>query len=179
MARATMATLITRLRRAVGDPAGASPVHTDDELQDALDAHRVDAVVTELIPVRSVASGGAVSYRKFLAAVGFWEDSPLIQGSSFATVTPATNDYLRGEWTFATDQTPPLYISGQAYDLYGAAIEVLEAWLAKLKLQFDFEEDQQSFARSQKVRGIRALIAEYQRKARPPGIRLVTSRASW
>ncbi len=179
MARSTMATLITRLRRAVGDPAGASQTFTDDEHQDALDHHRVEVRTAELIGVRSVAAGGAVSYLEYMAPVGFWEDSPLLQGPAYATIAPAASDHLIGRWTLAANQYPPVFITGQAYDLYGAAVEMLEAWLGKVKAEFDFATDQQSFTRSQKAIGMAALIDTYRRRARPPAIRLVEHRLAW
>ena len=179
MARPTMATLITRLRKAVGDPAGGSQAFTDDELQDALDAHRVEVRLAELLPVRSVASGGAVSYLEYLAPRGYWEDAPVLQGSSYATLAVASSDLLVGRWTFAASQTPPVYITGQVYDLYGAAVEILEAWIGKAKLEFDFATDAQRFDRSQKVSGIEKLIATYRRRARPPAVRLVEHRWAW
>lgn len=174
-----MATLITRLRRAVGDPAGASQVFSDDELQDFLDAHRVEVRVAELEPVRSVAVGGAVNYLEYLAPQGFWEDTPLLQSSSYATLNPSASDHLIGRWTFAATQLPPVYISGQQFDLWAAAVEALEAWIGKLKLDFDFVTDGQEISRSQKVGGIQKLIGEYQRKARSPHRRLVDSRFAW
>lgn len=179
MSRATMATLITRLRRAVGDPAGASQTWTDDELQDFLDDHRVEVRTAELIPVRSVASGGAVSYLEYMAPRGFWEDSPTLQSNSYATIVPATSDLLIGRWTFAASQTAPVYITGQVYDLWGAAVEAAEAWIGKLARDFDFATDGQRFDRSQKVRGLERVAETYRRKARPPGIRLVEHRYAW
>ena len=179
MSRATMATLTTRLRRAVGDPAGLSQAFSDDALQDFLDNHRVEVRTTELIPVRSVAAGGAVSYREFIAPRGFWEDSPVLQSNSYATLAPDVSDHLIGRWTFVATQTPPVYISGQVFDLWGAAVDTIEAWIGKVKSEFDFQTDGQQFDRSQKAVGMAKLAREYQRKARPPGIRLVEDRWAW
>lgn len=179
MARSTMATLITRIRLMVGDPAGGSQVFTDDEVQDILDAHRVEVRTAELIPVDSVAAGGAVSRKEFVAPRGAWESGAVLQSNSYATVAPTVADLVIGRWTFATDQTPPMYISGQVYDLWGAAGDVLEAWAAKVAREFDFATDEQTFDRSQKTRGLLRVAAEYRRKARPPATRLVTSRAAW
>lgn len=179
MARPTMATLITRLRRAVGDPAGASQTFSDDELQDFLDAHRLEVRTVELEPVRSVASGGAVSYLEYMAPRGSWEDSPVLQSNSYAPLTPASSDLLRGRWTFATNTLAPVYITGQVYDLYGAAVDALLAVSATASQEFDFAEDGQSFTRSQKHAGVTRQITEYARRAWPPGPRIVDNRFAW
>jgi hypothetical protein len=139
----------------------------------------VEVRTAELIGVSSVASGGAVNYKEFMAPRGFWEDDPVLQSNGYATLTPSANDHLIGRWTFITGQTPPVFITGQVYDLWGAAVEVLEAWIGKVARDFDFSTDGQSFSRSQKVRGLEALIATYRRKARPPTIRLVDRRLVW
>ncbi len=174
-----MATLIIRLRLLVGDPAGGSQVFSDDELQDALDAHRAEVRVAQLIPIESVASGGTVSYLEYMAPRGNWEDDVLLQSSSYATVTPTTKDLLIGRWTFAATQLPPLYATGKVFDLHAPAVEILEKWAAKLKLEFDFATDGQSFTRSQKAGQLLALAAEYRRLARPPARRLVEHRFAW
>lgn len=179
MARSTMATLITRLRRAVGDPAGTSQTWTDDELQDFLDEHRVEARVVELRAVRSVATGGAVSYLEFRAPRGFWEDGAVLQSNAYATLVPTTSLPLQGRWLFATDQTPPVYASGAIFDLYGAAAQLLEAWVGKVARDFDFQTDEQRFARSQKAAGLSKLALEYRRRSRPPGMSLVEHQGAW
>jgi hypothetical protein len=130
--------------------------------------------------VRSVAGGGAVSYLEYLAPQRFWEDSPVLQSGSYATLIPSTSDNPAGRWTFATSQLPPVFITGQRYDLWGAAIDVLQAWLGKIKLEYPFSTASgHQFGRDAKVSGIQKLIGEYQRKARAPHGRLIESRGAW
>jgi hypothetical protein len=174
MARATMATLITRTRLLIGDPAGGSQVFTDDQVEDALDSHRVEVVQAPLRDILSFAPGGAAPWLEYFAPRGNWEEDEVLADTTYTAVTPTTSDRQIGRWTFAASKTPPLYITGKVYDLHGAAVELLGAWLAKLKLEFDFETDGQVFDRSQKRRALEGLAADYRRLARSPGIRLVT-----
>jgi hypothetical protein len=169
-----MAVLITRVRFMVGDPLIAgTPVtstFTDDQIQDALDHHRTDVIQLRLIPRATLTTTGA-QWLDYQAPCGFWEDDVVIVNPTFNTVAPTTSDELTGHWTFATSTLPNLYITGKAYDMYGAAAEILEAWSGMLSGDFDFAEDGQSFSLSQRGRGIASQAAEYRRKALPAGPR--------
>lgn len=164
MARASMADLITRLRRLINDPAGVNQTWTDDELQDFLDAHRLDVRHARLRP-EPTWTGSGVTYTDYYADYGDWESDVVLEDASGNDLTPATSDLLTGHWTF-TDQDPPVYITGKTYDLYAAAAAVLEAWAARVALEFDFTADGASFRRSQKREALLALAAEYRRRAR-------------
>jgi hypothetical protein len=176
MSRTSMAVLITRVRFMVGDPLIAgTPVtstFTDDQIQDALDHHRTDVIQLRLIPRATLTTTGA-QWKDYQAPCGFWEDDVVIVDPTFNAVTPATSDELTGHWTFTVSTLPNLYITGKAYDMYGAAAEILEAWsgIVRAEGDFDFSEDGQSFSRSQKGRGLDAQAAEYRRKALPAGPR--------
>ena len=167
MARASMAELIVRCRRMIADPAGGSAVFTDDELQEALDAHREDVRYLALTAAESIAPGGGVTVLDYYADVGDWEADEQLVGPSFAVLAPATSDRLTGHWTFASSVLPPVYLTGKHYDLHGAAADILEAWAAKLKLAFDFSEDGQSFKRSQQAALLIDLAMEHRRKQWP------------
>ena len=67
MARATMATLITRLRTQIHDTAGTAQVFADDELQELLDSRRVDIYDEPMLSIPQVSSGGTVTYYEFAA----------------------------------------------------------------------------------------------------------------
>ena len=161
----------------VGDPVVAgtptTSVFTDQEIQDALDHHRVDVLQKRLTPRPTITSTG-LDYKDYQARWGFWEDDVVIVDSSWATVTASASDELTGHWTFTASTLPPLYITGKTFDLYGAAVEVLEAWEALTRAAGEivsFSEDGQSFTRSQKATGIATLAQEYRRKALPTGPR--------
>lgn len=176
MPRTSMAALITRTRRLIGDPAGASQVWSDDEIQDALDAHRTDVRYLELREAETIQSGGGVVYLNYYAPFGDWEDDEtLTYGGTWATVTPSAQDLLIGKWTFSSNQNPPVYLTGKSFDLYGAAADLLEAWAAKAKLEYTFSPDRGQFVRSQKHQMLLTQAATYRAKQRVASVALVRS----
>ena len=171
-----MAALIERVRLMVGDPvvAGTPPtsVFTDQQIQDALDQHRTDVIQARLIPRAKLTANGA-QWLDYQARWGFWEADLVLEDRAFATLTPTTSDLLTAHWTFTTSQLPPVYITGKSYDIYGAAVEILEAWqVMNGGGDFDFSEDGQSFSLSQRGTGLASLANEYRRKAIPAGPRI-------
>ena len=182
-----MGTLIERVRLMVGDPVIAgtptTSVFTDQQIQDILDHHRVDVLQVPLI-ARSTITPTGYQWLDYQARWGFWEDDVVINDATWATITAEiagtpptavyTADLLTGHWTFVASQLPTLYITGRTYDLYGAAVEVLEAWQGILRAAGEivsFSEDGQSFTRAQKGSGMAATAQEYRRKALPAGPR--------
>lgn len=163
-ARASLATIISRLRLMVADPTGASAVFTDDQLQDYLDARRTDHRYRQLELRPSYAPGGGTTYLEYYAGLGWWEADEQLVSGQYAVLSPATSDRVVGHWTFAASQNPPVLITGKTFDLNAAAADVLEAWAAKVKLDFDFKADDQSFSRSQKVKALMELAATFRRK---------------
>lgn len=177
MARASMATLISRVRTLVADPAGAEQVFVDDDLQAALDERATRVDQTPLTGRPSIAAGGAVTYRLWYAAEGAWEADRLLQDGTWATLTPTASDDLAGAWTFTAGLPGPLSLTGVSYDLYGAAADLLDAWAAREKLSFTFSTDGQQFTRSQKFSQIAALAETYRRRQRPRLVSLVRTDA--
>lgn len=163
MARATMAALITRVRTLIGD-TGVTPQFTDDQVEDFLDDHRRDEFYRQLSPVSTV-SGGVTVYLRYEAGVGQWETDAVLVDGDYGALTPATSDYSRGVWTFAASTSPPVMVTGSRYDVYGAAADALRAWLATLKLQFDFTADGATFHLSQQAKTIEQMIARYDAQA--------------
>jgi hypothetical protein len=88
-----MTALVARVRLMVGDTA-AAPVFTDDQVQEALDAHRADVVRMELESVPTVQPGGAIlvpaSYVDHYAVdgVGDWEDDLRFYDLTYNPITP-------------------------------------------------------------------------------------------
>lgn len=93
-----MADLIARVRLLIHDPAGASAVFTDQQIEGALEARQCG------------------------------EDD---------------------------------------YDVYAAAADLLEMWVAREKLSFDVDADGQTMQRSQKVKALLELATQYRRQQRP------------
>lgn len=174
MARATMADLIARMRVMIGDES-ASPILSDDELEDIFDQRRTDAIHAPLAYVSNVSATGVVEYHDYFGrgagAVLPWESSPTFQDSTGAALTPNTSEPMRGFWRFTASQLPPVYITGAFYDLYGVAAIACEALAGRVAQEFDFGTDGHSFTRSQKHMNLIAQAREFARRAVPPGPR--------
>jgi hypothetical protein len=162
VARETLAKLRSRLRRLVADPAGSNQVWADEELDDALDHNRREARYAHLKEIETIQPSGSVLYLIYEAGVGDWEDGAALTDSSFNPLTTGiTEDLLTGRWTFTTMPNRPVHVTGFYYDLYGAAVEILENWQAREKLSFDAQADQQSFKRSQKFEMLAQMADRY------------------
>lgn len=157
-----MADLITKLRGMIGDTAG-TPVFTDNQLQDFLDAHRLNVTRYPLHSEGEIAEGGAKSFLTYRSeGMEFWEDDVLVQSNTYATLTPDSDNLVVGEWTFSASQAGPVYATGKTYDLHSAAYDALTDWASKVKLDFDFSDADTSVSRSQKFTMLTDL-AEYHR----------------
>ncbi len=161
-----MAALITRLRRLVGDPAGASQHFADDALQDWLDAHKRIVRYAALRPEPTPRpNSGLLDYLDYYSTLGDWEDGAQLVDQAWVPLTPASSDPLVGHWTFSVSTLPPVLITGAVYDLYGAAADACEAWATELARAYDVQSDQQLLRRSQMRQGLLAQAAEYRAKA--------------
>lgn len=176
-ARTGMADLIEELRTLIGDESGAAAIFTDLELQEALDGNRTDWFNTALRTIPTIEAGGMAVYKNYAAPIGNWEDAPVLQNYDYQTITLGTADVAdlaRGMFTFAATQPPPVFITGATYDLYGAACDVLRAWIAKEKLtSFDFSADGADFKRSQRIKAMQDLIKEYSGKVQAVFIQMI------
>lgn len=171
--RASMAALIAHVRLLIHDPAGVAQVFTDQQVQDALDNHRVNIRYLMLTPAETIGAGGVVSYLDYYAEQGDWEANEVLQDGRYATLTPATVNRIAGHWTFTASQPPPIFVTGRVYDLYGAAADLLEAWVGRVKMDTNFSADGHSFDRSQRGKALVELAREYRRRQRPARAYLV------
>jgi hypothetical protein len=164
MARATMNDLISRLRGLT--QAGTADYtiagvtyHSDDHLQEALDANRLDIYREYLSYVREYVGGGTVEYKVYAGKWGNFEKTD--GGSAIFFVADSLGDaigtadysvdYQRGVITFDADQGGSArYLTGRSYDLYGAAADVWRMKAAHYSITaFDFSTDNHSVKRSQ------------------------------
>lgn len=175
--RASMADLITLLRRLIGDPTSpvglpalnsviAGPTWSDIELQDALDVHRA---VVRYAPCEPRGTPqpytGVIQYLDYYATDGQWESDAQLFGPAWQLLTTATADYLTGHFTFAASQIPTVFITGHRYDVYAAAADVCEAWAAKVKLDFGFRTPEGGqFNRAEQSANLLALAERYRAK---------------
>lgn len=155
--RNSMLGILNHIRLLISDPAGLDEVFSNDELLSFADAYRTDVYYQPLTPLPTIAPGGATTYVEWAADGGWWETDAALVDGSYGTLTPSASDWQRGRWTFAASQSTVL-IRGARYDVYGAAAEAVEAWIAKLALAYDFDADGASFKRSQQRDGLKLLL---------------------
>jgi hypothetical protein len=169
MARAAMATLISQVRLLIGDPAGAAATFNDDELLTFLDNNAYDEFYAPLSPVPTIQPGGATAYLTWVASAGWWEASEVLTDSSYNVLTASSADRQRGRWTFAAHQNVVL-LRGARYDIYLAAAEAVDVWVAKLKLAYDFSADGGDYKRSQQVKALADLAGTLRNRAGAGGV---------
>lgn len=175
MARATMAALIGRVRSLIDDPAGASPVFSDDRLEELLDGHANLVRGLELeLPANYV--DGYTHWDEGFAPWGDWEDGVVLRDNMghdiTSTVTAA--DLKRGRWTWEPPlKIPYVALYGATYDVHAAAADALEEWAGKLAREYDITSDGQTFRRSQAAEALLKQAGELRRRARPVMGRMV------
>ena len=173
-ARTGMDTLILTLRGMVSAGtadytiAGVS-YWSDDQLQTALDRHRLDFYQAELANVPQVESGNVTTYKVYRAPYRNLEGGTAyfklvtLLGAEAGTAD-YTADYSNGVVTFTADQAGTAwYLTGRAYDLNATAADVWRMKAAQAAAAFDFSTDNHSLKRSQL--SVQALqMAEYYEK---------------
>lgn len=157
-ARTTMADLIVDVRNLVGDASGTSQVFSDDEIEDVLDTRRQDLRYVPLKAVDTIAAGGTVSWLTWYGG-SEWESGVSLCDASYKAITAGSANYDLGKFDFVTHQSNGVLATGYTYDIYAAAADLLEMWIAKLKLGVDFSADGSSFSLSQRVANLRTLVS--------------------
>ncbi len=191
--RATMAALITETRLLINDtlPIGSGQIFTDQQIQDHLDdplTSRADIYYEQLAHGESIVNlsgqaSGTASYiwADYYSSYPWWETDVVIQDGHFIVLSPLASDYIVGHWQFeltpfvngtAPGQVPPLFATGKAYDLNGAASTLWRLRAAQLATAFDFTADGQSFRLSQQQTMCLKMAEYYACRARPRTIPL-------
>lgn len=170
--RSTMATLIARTRLLINDPAGASQVFQDSDIQDILDSSRSDVKNGVMIPQPTFA-GSQIQFLDYYTKLGDWEDDLVIKQYLINQVTPATSEPIAGHWTFSLSTLPPLYISGKTYDIYRASADLLERQAAMWVLRYNVNVDGQSLQRGQVTAALQNLARTYRMKQRAGAIHVI------
>lgn len=162
-----MSDLISRVRLLIAD-TGSPSQFQDQDVQDVLDLGRVVVRTALLRPTITLDTNGAANYADYYADVENWESGATIQNGAFAIISDYTADYLTGHWSFSLPnpgQVPPLFITGQYYDIYGAAADLLERWAAAWARSYNFTSDGQSFQRSQAAQMMLTQSKQYRKQS--------------
>lgn len=134
MARASMATIITRVRELIGDTSvdesdEPNGQFTDDQIEAALDRRRTEWSELALLPIRSRTAEGGPVFLRWIAERSPWEDGAVVLDASFVPVSAGvTANPTDGAWVFAETQDH-VYVSGTTFDVYGAAADLLDQWI--------------------------------------------------
>lgn len=185
--RSTMASLITKVRSLINDPAGGSAVWTDQDVQDQLDRTRMDVryellrAAPTILNAPSTANQPSIIWADYFSSFQWWEDDVVLQGTNIPTaaswvvLTPVLTENEVGHWAFEASvftagtvpgQYPPVFATGKSYDVYMAAANLLEMWAVKLALAYDVTTDGQQFRRSQQMSGLSNAARMYRQQAR-------------
>ncbi len=164
MARSGMTDLITELRGLTEAAPFEYEVATvnywsDDQLQNILDARRMDIVFEQLSMYPVQIAGGSISYLDYRSSYKNLETTTggtailYLQDSTGATIGTAnyTPDYRRGQFQFSANQAGSVYyLTGRSYDLNAAAAEVWRRKAAHYApTAFNFSTDNHSISREQ------------------------------
>ena len=123
---------------------------SDDQLQQKLDAHRMDFYGAEL-PCITAIEGGAVVYKTFRSPYRNLESGTVnfllvdLNGTPAGTAEYSA-DYINGIVTFVADQAAKAwYLTARSYDVYAAAADVWRMKAAHAsETSFDFSTDNHS-----------------------------------
>lgn len=158
MPRATMSALISRLRRMVGDTG--TPNFSDDAIQDELDTFQT-VVLYERLSTAPTMVNGVAQYLTFGSAYQNFETGAVVYNSSYGVVTPTTANLIAGTWTFSSNQDSTMYVSGNAYNVFGAAANLCDQWAAQLSRSFDVKDGESEMKRSQMAKSLRDQANQY------------------
>ena len=167
MADANKTTLVELVARLINDVALSA--WSFDEVEDALDRNRDELRYERLDPVKTMASGGTITYKTF-DAPGKWshfDEAAATYDYNYDALTPAAEDLIAGRWTYSTEPTRPVYVLGYSYDIYGAAADLLEERAAQLAEDVQtFSAANGSFGYANKRSGPLELAAKYRARSR-------------
>lgn len=150
MARTEMTALIGRVRDLIQDPAGTDQVFDDDQIEAVLDVWRLEVRQEELSPVATRSAAGD-QYLFFRSDYGDFEAGVTLEDAGYVAIDSAdfTADDVAGTWSFDAEPNYPIYISGHAYDPYGAAADLMDRKVANGADLYDWSADGGSYKQSQ------------------------------
>lgn len=170
----TITHIRTQVRLLIDDTDAACYAYTDDQIDTALNLRRDEARYYPLTERETISAGGGdTTYLTFDAPVGWWENDAEIVNSSYNVLTPATSDWTNGRWTFSTEPTMPVMITGFTYDVYGTAGDLLLTKATQQSDSFDVSADGLTVSRNQKQANLKERAYEMLAKARTKSIHLV------
>jgi hypothetical protein len=172
--RDSMTALIRRVRLLIDDGDSSCQTFTDQEIQDVLDACRMDMNNLQLIASPTFV-GGTVQYLNFYSKLRDWEDDATFTKSLIQAITPTVSEPIVGHWKFGTSMYATVYLTGKTYDVYRAAADLLEVWSARKAFDYNIAVDGQKFQRDQVAPALLRLANTYRTKQRAQSISAIRS----
>lgn len=124
--------IIQLVRNLAGD-TGTPAVFSDTELAGVCARYRRHWRYLLLTPLPTYRPGQQVVYEEGVAPVRFWDpDSVQAYGPDWSPFPLARIEAEEGRFVYAQPTVLPVFVSGDSYDVYGAAAEVCERWAARL-----------------------------------------------
>jgi len=169
--RNTMLPLISRVRVMINDPAGASQIFTDQDIQNTMDESRFD-LNNEPLDYAPTYVSGSIQYLDYWHKLTNWEDGMVFKQNLYNVVTPATIDPIAPFFVFAASTFPPVYITGSVHDIWRASADLLDRMASRWMLLYNVTLDGQHLRRSDVVTMIQTLAKSYRMKQRAGSISL-------
>lgn len=164
--RTTMEYLIEYVRTLIDDHEEDSdgPYFSDQDIQDRLDLTRKSFYVHPLKAEETLVAGGLKEYHDYHAARHFWEEGAVLQSRNGTELEPDESDWLTGHWHFDDDQdTCHVYITGRAYDVYGACANLMGNLISRLRKEFNFTADGMTIQRIAQVEDLKCQAEMFRR----------------
>lgn len=174
--RGSMTYLISRVRDEIGDDAGATQTFSDERIQQFLDRYQDTYRYLMLLATPDILPGsGSVVYYTYFAEEGEWEDDVALVDRAWQPVTPSEADLVVGRWKFATNTTPPVYLTGKNYDVAAACADLCQAWASKFAQSYDFKTHSQQMMRSQQITHYQQMEQGFRSRAKPQKAAMIRS----
>ncbi len=173
MSRSTMANLIQTVRGLTQAgtaeyTAGTVTYWSDDSIQEVLDRHKYEIRFDSLITFPVTVSGGTVQWRDYQSQYRWFEDTDggtarfIVQDSTGSTITSYTTQPQRGLINFNSNTGgTAYYLTGFAFDVYGAAADIWQQKGARYATMPDFQTDNHQVKRSHVMRNIDMMVTRY------------------
>lgn len=177
----------------IADPAGSNQQFQDQDIQDTLDFYREDVrfeslmIAPSIVNIANTSYSASIIYADYYSKFQWWEQDITIQGQGatnlpWVVLNPAGSDYITGHFQFeltpwangtVPGQVPPVFATGKTFDVYAAAVELLEMWSATLLAAYDITVDGQTLRRSQLSTQKLAFADIYRRKIKPRTAKMI------
>ena len=166
-----MTDLITKTRTLLADTGGTATQHfSDDDIQNNLDVYQEFVMFERLDLKPTLVANNVIQYKNYFSRQYFEGTTggtvTIIQNQWYGTITPTTIDFINGRYTWSTDQYPYIYyITGKRYDIYAAAADLADLWVASMKNVVDFRAWRSGFTMSQQITNLVNLAIQLRGKS--------------